>query len=678
MKNHPFVLMICLGLGMGSLQAQVAKTQVHRFNATALGVNGLKLTWEPETYSGNYRIYKRDLIHPNGAWGDPLTTLAGPNGDTLWIDADLQPGQAMEYLMAKVNTAGAFEAFGFAYAGNQAFRSASDSSWFFGRPERGNILLMIDSSYQVALASEIKELQQSLLARGWFSDILYAGRGESASAVKTRIVNFCNNSPFKPKALYIIGHVPVPYSGYFSSSGDRPPPDGHVEGVGNHTGAWPADAYYGDLKGSYTDENVTCTTGNQARHHNIPGDGKFDQSVIAGEVELDMGRVDMYQMDYFSKDDTALTRQYLQRSLNWHKGLTRDNFQNKALIDNNFTGLNLASSGYHNFAALLPLSSTSDKLDYLSSQKSSSFLWSYGCGAGSYTSCNGIGTSAQFAAQKDSFFNAFTMLAGSYFGDWDIKNNLMRSSLAAGSLSCFWGGIPKWYVHHMGMGYHIGYGARITQNNVNDYFNGSFNGSWKGVFIALMGDPTLEMSPSPMPGALSVQRSFGINTLHWSASNKPVAGYNVYRVDTVGRTWFQLNQEPLTDLQFDDPMLFDAGTLYAVRSVELIETGSGSHWQVSAAQFGSTRTAKSEELNTSHIQVFPQPSAGTLSISGLDFTLAIDWNLYDISGRLVDGGHSECPYGATSIQTHAPSGLYVLTVSGNGQRFSQQIVVNRP
>lgn len=678
MKNHRFSLLICLGLGWGSLQAQVAKTQVHRFNAIALGDDGIVLSWNPETYSGNYRIYKRNLIHPNGAWGDPLVTLAGPDGDTLWIDPDLEPGQAMEYLMAKVNASGGFEAFGFAYAGNQAFRTASDSSWFFGRPLKGNILLLVDSAYQVALANEIKELQANLLARGWFSDILYAGRGETASTVKSRIVNFCDNAAFKPNALYIIGHVPVPYSGYFSSSGDRPPPDGHVEGVGNHTGAWPADAYYGDLKGTYTDDNVTCTTGNQTRHHNIPGDGKFDQSVIAGEVELDLGRLDMYQMDAFSNDDTALTRQYLKRSLDWHKGLTRQNFEPLALIDNNFTGLNLASSGYHNFAALLPLANTSNKLDYLSTQKSKSYLWSYGCGAGSYTSCNGIGTSAQFAAQKDSFFNAFTMLAGSYFGDWDIKNNLMRSALAAGSLSCFWGGIPKWYVHHMGMGYHIGYGARITQNNVNDYFNGSFNGSWKGVFIALMGDPTLEMSPSPMPGSLQVQRSFGTNTLRWSASQHPVAGYNVYRVDTVNRTWFQLNQEPLTELQFEDPMLFDAGTLYAVRSVELIETGSGSYWQVSAAQFGSTRTAQSEDLASPRLQVFPQPSAGNFTLSGVNFASSLDWQLHDISGRLVESGRTAYAQGTTSLKTTAPSGLYFLSIIAYGQRFSQQVIINRP
>ncbi len=678
MNINPRICSLLALLAGSSLLAQVAKTQVHRFHAEALGENGLRLEWKPETYSGTFRIYKRNLIHTNGDWGSPLINISGTSGDTSWTDPDLLPGQAMEYLVAKVNTSGGFEAFGFTYAGNEAFRVAPDSSWFFGRAQRGHMLLLIDSAYIGALSQDIQELRENLLARGWFSDCLYAGRGESAAAVKTRILAFCNQSKFQPSALYIIGHVPVPYSGYFSNSGDRPPPDGHVEGVGNHTGAWPADAYYGDLKGNYTDETVSCTTGNQTRHHNVPGDGKFDQSVIANQVELDMGRADFYQMDAFNKDDTALTRQYLRRSMDWHYGLKRSQFEKIALIDNNFTGLNLASSGYHNFAALLPLSSTNDAADYLSSQKNRSYLWSYGCGAGSYTSCNGVGTSAQFAAQKDSFFNAFTMLAGSYFGDWDIKNNLMRSALAAGSLSCFWGGIPKWYVHHMGMGMHMGYGARITQNNVNDYFNGSFNGSWKGVFIALMGDPTLEMSPSPRPGALRVQRQLGSNWLRWDACSETVAGYNVYRVDTVNRIWYQLNREPLTELVFEDRMLIDAGTLYAVRSVELIETGSGTYWQTSAAQFGSTRMASGEEWASPSLSIYPQPSQGEIQIAGLPIDGPWNWELLDASGRMLHQGKVNSAAGQAQLKWAVSPGIYSLSLELSSVRFSQPLIIQTP
>ena len=106
---------------------------------------------------------------------------------------------------------------------------------------------------------------------------------------------------FENNTVYIIGHVPVPYSGYFSSTGTRPPPDGHVEGSGNHTGAWPADVFYADFEGIWEDILVKCTTGSQYRHHNIGGDGKFDPSELPGKASVDLGRVDFYEMPAFTE-----------------------------------------------------------------------------------------------------------------------------------------------------------------------------------------------------------------------------------------------------------------------------------------------------------------------------------------------------------------------------------------
>ena len=40
------------------------------------------------------------------------------------------------------------------------------------------------------------------------------------------------------KAVFLFGHIPVPYSGNIN-------PDGHPD----HLGAWPADVYYGDVDG---------------------------------------------------------------------------------------------------------------------------------------------------------------------------------------------------------------------------------------------------------------------------------------------------------------------------------------------------------------------------------------------------------------------------------------------
>src|SRR6185503_3639869 len=94
--------------------------------------------------------------------------------------------------------------------------------------------------------------------------------------------------PANVKSVFLFGHVPVPYSGQLN-------PDGHAD----HVGAWPADVYYGDIDGNWTDNSVNFTqsintdAADAARLTNRPGDGKFDQTQIPSPVELEVGRVDL-------------------------------------------------------------------------------------------------------------------------------------------------------------------------------------------------------------------------------------------------------------------------------------------------------------------------------------------------------------------------------------------------
>src|SRR5690606_17842892 len=100
---------------------------------------------------------------------------------------------------------------------------------------------------------------------------------------------------------------------------------------------------------------------------------------------------------------------------------------------------------------------------------SHSYLWSYGCGGGYWDSANGVGHSSDFAAVNAQ--GVFTALFGSSFGDFDCHNDFMRSALGSGTiLTSFWGGMPNWYFHHMGMGETIGYAVRLTQNNGNGHY----------------------------------------------------------------------------------------------------------------------------------------------------------------------------------------------------------------
>ena len=49
------------------------------------------------------------------------------------------------------------------------------------------------------------------------------------------------------------------------------------------------------------------------RNHNVPGDGKFDQSLFV-DLELEVGRVDMSNLPSFTSNEIELTRRYLNKN----------------------------------------------------------------------------------------------------------------------------------------------------------------------------------------------------------------------------------------------------------------------------------------------------------------------------------------------------------------------------
>ncbi len=577
-----------------SATAQLAKTQVVRVSAIANANGSVTLTWPAETYAGTFDIYKR-LDRTNESWGATFFASVPGNKNT-YTDTTTKEGDAFEYRVVKAN-AGTPEAFGYIYAGNKLAENT----------QQGGIILLVDSNFITALNGEITRLENDLKGESWIVYTVLAGRSESVPSIKNRILNTYNKASIKPSSIFIIGHVPVPYAGFYSANGAAPPPDGHVEGSGNHTGAWPADVYYGILEDVFTDNTVDCNTGTLIRNHNAIGDGKFDQTKLPAKASLEIGRLDLFDMPAFGKSDTLLTKNYLNRNHAWRTGQWR--VKERALIDNNFTSLNLASTGYANFSAMVSTDSIFDNRDYFTAQKAGSYLWSYGCGAGSFTTCAGIGNTNNFV--NDSFENVFTILAGSFFGDWDAQNNFLKAPLASKSLASFWGGIPKWYVHHMGLGERIGVGTKISQNNVNFYFSGNFNSAANSMHIALMGDPTLRMRNLPGLSELTAISENKTVKLSWTDLNDPDMGYAVYRVNTTNNHYERLNPYPLYTNSFIDYTNYYSGDyLYAVKPIALETTASGSYYNTGAAAFawvshvnGITNLAASKIV----VSAYPNP-----------------------------------------------------------------------
>jgi len=182
----------------------------------------------------------------------------------------------------------------------------------------------------------------------------------------------------------------------------------------------------------------------------------------------------------------------------------------------------------------------------------------------------------------------FVMLFGSWFGNWDDEDDIMRSVLITPSLglACCMAGRPHWFFHHMGLGETIGYGTRLTMNNSTLYQNQT-NGFPRAVYIALMGDPTLRMDPVAPPAALSANRGTSSVMLRWSASPDAVLGYHIYRASVPAGPFSRLTSSLVTGTTFTDAASSSNAFTYMVRAVKLQTTPSGTYSNASQGIFVS-------------------------------------------------------------------------------------------
>jgi hypothetical protein len=429
------------------------------------------------------------------------------------------------------------------------------------------VLLIIEQSVVDSLSSEVTQLVADLEGDGWQVRQDVVSRSADVTSVKEKIVNLYNDDKVNTRAVYLLGRIPVPYSGDIY-------PDGHPD----HEGAWPADVYYGDMNGTWTDNVVNVVVASAERHRNVPEDGKFDQSLIPTDIELQVGRVDFANMPAFADTELQLLKKYLDKSHAYkHKLFSATR---RAVIDDNFGFFSseaFAASGWKNFGPLCGPESVI-AADYFTTTMDSSYLWSYGCGGGSYTSAGGIGNTNNFAAAD--LQSVFTMLFGSYFGDWDATNNFLRAPLAQGkTLTNAWSGRPHWMFHHMGLGENIGYGARLTQNN-----NGLYHASYGARFIhiALMGDPTLRNDVVTPVADVVANRVGDGAAVSWQGSVDEVVGYNIYARNIQSTEYQKLNDEVIETTSFSYPCLPEEGIYsFMVRAVALQESPSGTYYNLS-------------------------------------------------------------------------------------------------
>ena len=472
--------------------------------------------------------------------------------------------------------------------------------------ERGRLILIVDNTMSGPLTTEITRLIADLAGDGWLVARSDVSRSATVPAVKAVIKGRYDESPGNTKAVFLLGHVPVPYSGNVC-------PDGHWESdpLTHHRGAWPADAYYGDMDGVWTDTTVNYSVANldearPTRNHNVPGDGKFDQSLLVGAhlPELAVGRVDLANMDGMSGGvpEVTLLRRYLDRHHAFrHRLAPFITLGERALVDNNFDyygGLGFAASGWASGIAIFGNGATDEMGDWVGTLRDQDYLVAYGCGPGSFYNAHDV--SDIFDYRNTRTRAVFQMLFGSFFGDWDKYDVYLRAPLIGTTdshgLVSVWSGVPKWQLFPLAAGGTMADAYRHLIHEVNQP-GGPFppaDESWTNpdqTHVAIMGDPVLRLQPPKPVTGLGVTVSGLQVTLNWSnpAGESNLLGCRVFHSASATGPYLPIGNRtaPGVTSFVDTP-----GTgihHYMVRAIKLQTTASASYENSAQGVFASVQ-----------------------------------------------------------------------------------------
>jgi hypothetical protein len=378
-----------------------------------------------------------------------------------------------------------------------------------------------------------------------------------------------------------------------------------------------------------------------------------------------------------------------------------------AVIDDNFGtyGEVFAASAWRMFSVFGP--DTAVKAgDFFNDLKGpNTMLLAYGCGGGTDVSAGGVGTTTDLSTKP--VYAVFTFLFGSYFGDWDTKNNLLRSALATDPrvLTCSWSGRPHWYIHHMALGETIGYSARIAQNNspivssqLGNYVpNASFTANGvniasagdRQVHIALMGDPTLRAIPKSVAavGTITAATEFPNKVnLSWTKPSGNVDAFTLYRRKQGVERWTLLTPRPITSTAYRDSLKNEGTLEYMVRACALRSTASGTYYDMGKGATCNVLTTNVTEdipvYGSVIASVHPNPASDNMSVQ---FSITLPGqttvDLYDITGRSVarfDAGMIAAGSHRTAFDVSSlPPGTYTMTVKGPAESTSISVTVVR-
>lgn len=664
-KALPAILFFALTLTAGAQNIKDSSVLVSAVADKNAGT--ITLNWTTTDASG-FQINRK--TPETNSWGTVLAQVSGSSSS--YVDATVAKNKIYEYRILKIKS-NQVRAVGYVASGIDVPLTHY----------KKNILILVDSvTYNSIDSNTWNTLKNDYYMDGYGVKLSLVSRNATPVQVKNLISVWYNVNKSLNKHCVLIGQVPVAYSGSQVPLTIDTPPDGHTE----HGGAWPTDLYYAEFDGVWTDNGTMVSGVGRTENKNVPGDGKLDQHFIPNDIDIQIGRIDLRNLPSQPLSEIQLIRQYLNKLHAFKTG--QINPGTKGFLSDNFGYLGgemPMRSGWNNLSAIAGANNIQSNGNYFDSSKANSYLWSNFMGPGSYSSCSGVGNSANF---KDSIRSVFNVSFGSYFGDWDNSDNFLRSCLASKgfTLTNVWAHRPHWYFHQMAMGMNIGHSVITSQNNLTDFtlstsYIGSFSGNYldRRISMNLMGDPTLRLryfAGPKNPVATAVNNNTRVS-ISWGASTEPgIAGYNIYRTSRKNDVYYLINSAPVSGLSFTDSFPYNGTNYYVVKAVKMETSVCGTYMNSSLGAMAIANNVNGNNTSVDHTPlsqcfIYPNPANGSFNLNGEN---GIVYSVHDVNGREITSG-TMTDNQISVATTHWAAGIYIVRFSDGVRQRTEKLVI---
>lgn len=538
--RHALVLGVLLICAVAHAQT-VSDLDPHLQAIVTASPPSLRLQWTALVNCSGIDVARR--VPPDKTWKSVATLAANV---TEWTDTTIAVGTKVEYRVTKNASSGVT---------GYAWLLGGIEVPFDDKPRRA--LVVVDTDTSTALATKLQRLLDDLTAEGWDAALATVDKAALPAAVKSVIQK--DSSDHQTAAVFLVGAVPRAFSGCIN-------PDGHPD----HLRAWPADGYYADLDGNWTDTQAVCPTSTPP---NVAGDGQFDQSSFPSPLDVAVGRLDATDMPAFAPlTATDLTGRYLDRDHDYRAGITA--IKGRGFISDGFgyfSGEAFARVAWRDCSSIFGTLPDSGQPYFTALESADGYTFALGDGGGNPQGAGGVGSTSDFVTRTPKA--VFVGLFGSYFGDWSYQNDFLRASLLSPGtgLTTMWFDRPYAHLHSLGALQTFGEAFVASANSSMSYGMDYDTGYGAGyVHQALLGDPTLRIFVTRPPAGLTATPSLTGIGLAWSASPDADQGYHVYRGQT------RLTPTPIATTSYDDGAAPEGAlSSYRVVAVQHLTTGSG-------------------------------------------------------------------------------------------------------